>query len=535
MKVFLTNPPLNMAETPLQYHRPLIPLGLAYLGAMLEDKFSEGAWSRHFARQASGETSRPYVPSAAVAAQDNMLLSFYRRYSYDSLRLAIEAHAADADALFIGLSVLSDGMVGARTILTNLRRDFPFAQILVGGPHATSFPDDFYVDVAGRRGPLADYVVQNEGELAIIGIIDGLLENAELAKQHGPTLGINPDLCRFYPDYRIINGGQFGATESRQRKHVLDTLPAPAYFLFEDENGELPYEPDVRYGLEAPAANINSSRGCPHKCTFCTIPLLVPGYRSHSPERMAETVRFLVNRYGVKSIFFREDNFMFEGAHSGDDRWDDVERFCDLVHDVAPGLRWAIEARADNLLKPAGGNKARLDVLAAAGLSGIYIGVESGSDAMLKLYVKGSTIQQMSDAIRACSSRGIAVVTTACYGDPDIFLRRSYPLIDLEDDGYQLSILKQREQILECTRAFMDLHEIPPDRREEYALVGIPISAAYRLLDRERVTFPDLVEHFDPVTRYIYPKGFRWWSATVYDLKRLVRPYVSFSFQSVDS
>jgi hypothetical protein len=510
-------------------------MGLAYLGAMIEDKFSEGAWSRHFARRAAGQTSEAYVPSGAVAAQDNMLLSFYGHYSYDRLRTAIDAHAADADVLFIGLSILSDGMTGARTILTNLRRDFPFAQLLVGGPHATSFPYDFFIDPERRRGPLADYVVRNEGELAIIGIIDGLLENAEQAKRCGPSLGIDPSLCHFHTDYRVIDGGQYGVAEGRAKKHVLDTLPPPAYFLFEDEEGRLPYEPDFRYGLEAPAVNINSSRGCPHKCTFCTIPLLVPGYRTLSPERMVETIRFLVGRYGVRSVFFREDNFMFEGGRSDDDRWEDVERFCDLLQESGSGVRWAIEARADNLLKPGRGNSSRLDILAAAGLSGIYIGVESGSDAMLKLYVKGSTVEQMSEAIRGCTSRGIAVVTTACYGDPDIFLRRSYPLIDLEDNGYQLSILKQREQILASTRDFLDMHEIAADRREEYALVGIPISAAYRLLDRERETFPDLVEHYDPLTRYIYPKGFRWWSAAVYDLKRLVRPYVSFSFQPVDS
>lgn len=534
MKVFLTNPPLNMAETPLQYHRPLVPMGLAYLGAMIEDRFTEGAWSKHFDRQAKGGTQARYVPSGIVAAQDNMRHSFYGEYSYERLRSAIGAHAVGADPLFIGLSILSDGMSAGREILRRLRSDFPFATLMVGGPHATSFPHDFYVDVERRYGPLADYVVRNEGELAILGIIDGLLENAELARQHGPALGIVPESCEFGPDYRIIEGGQYGTTGTRSGEHVLDTLPPPAYFLFEDAGGALPYEPDMRYGLEAPAANINSSRGCPHKCTFCTIPLLVPGYRTLSPARMVEILRFLVNRYDVRSVFFREDNFMFEGTRSQDDRWADVERFCDMMSDVGPEIGWAIEARADNLLKPASGNRSRLDVLASAGLKGIYIGVESGSDAMLKLYVKGSTVQLMSEAIRACEDRDIAVVATACYGDPDIFLRRNYPLIDLADHAYQLAVLKQREQILEDTRGFMEAHRIPADRREEYALVGIPISAAYRLLERERCQFPDLVEHFDPVTRYIYPKGFRWWSDTVYELKRRVRPYVSYSYQAAE-
>lgn len=523
-----------MAETPLQYHRPLAPMGLAYLGAALEDRATGGAWSRHVADVALGGEARRYIPSGAVAAQDNMFLSFYGHYSYDLLRRNIEAFAGESQELLIGLSVLSDGMHAARDMLRRLRLDFPFAQLVVGGPHPTAFPRDFYMSNESREGALADYVVQNEGELALAAIAEGLLATEELLRRNGPPLGIDPTLCDYGDDLKIIDGGQYGAGLPASQKHVLDALPPPAYFLFEDDKGDWPYEPDYRYGLEAPAANINSSRGCPHKCTFCTIPVLVPGYRTLSPARMVELVSYLTHRYRVKSVFFREDNFMFEGRTPQEGRWPDVEEFCTLAKAAAPGLKWAIEARADNLLDPTGNGRTRLEVLKDAGLSGIYIGVESGSDAMLKLYVKGSTVQAMSEAIHACQAQGIAVVATACYGDPDIFLRRSYPLIDLQDNDYIYATLVQRERILQETRAFMDAHSIPADRREEYALAGIPVSAAYRLLSREQTQFPGLVEHQDPVSRYIYPKGFRWWSSAVYDLKRRVRPYVSYTYMSAD-
>jgi hypothetical protein len=175
------------------------------------------------------------------------------------------------------------------------------------------------------------------------------------------------------------------------------------------------------------------------------------------------------------------------------------------------------------------------DALLSAGLSGIYIGVESGSDAMLKLYVKGETVNSMSDAIRACADRGIAVVATTCYGDPDIFLRRNYPSINLADQSYSFALIKQRESVLHDTRTFMDKHHIPTDRLEEYALVGIPVSAIYNVLDKHRHKVPSLVEHFDPVSRYIYPKGFRWWADHLYEHKRRVRPLVSYEFRDAES
>ena len=529
VKVFLTNPPLNMAETPLQYHRPLVPLGLGHLGGMIEDASTDGAWSRYVAERAAGTRVEPYRRSSVVAAQDNMLLSFYGQYSYEQLRRRIAAHSGlPSDELFIGMSILSDGMRNARDMLKKLRRDFPRAKLIVGGPHATFFPHDFYADPNVRHGPLADYVVRNEGELAILGIINGDLSTLQSTEQNGEKYDIDPATCTQDDGYLIIDGGQFGRLERGFGPHVLDALPPPAYFLFEDEEGRLPYEPDRRYGLEAPAANINSSRGCPHHCTFCTIPMLAPGYRTLSPSRVVELIKFLSSVYGISSIFFREDNFMYEGGSVDGSRWRDVEEVCSELSSALPGLRWAIEARADNLLQPSSYGQSRLDLLAAAGLSGIYMGVESGSELMLQRYVKEVKLPAISEAIQGCADRGIGVVTTACYGDQEVFCRRDYPNLV---EPVSSETFRMREEILRATRAFLDQNRIPADRREEYALTGIPVSALYKLLDRERHTYPALVENYDPVSRYIYPRGYRWWSNKIYNLKRRVRPYTSYEFQ----
>lgn len=532
-KLFLTNPPLNMAETPLQYHRPLAPMGLAYLGAMIEDVFTGGAWSRHVTDHAAGRTSKRYRPSGVVAAQDNMFLSFYHGYDYAHLRDKISAFAGRDPDLYIGLSVLSDGMRAAKKMLRQLRRDFPNAVLLVGGPHATSFPGDFYDDPEERRGRLVDFVVKNEGERVILGILEGKLGDLESVERHGARYGVSAARCSFSADgYRVIDGGQYGADATAMGAHVLDTLPPPALFLFEDESGELPYQPDTRYGLQGPAANINSSRGCPHRCTFCTIPTLAPGYRTLSPQRILEILRFMQRRYSVTSVFFREDNFMYEGGTLAGDRWPDVEAFCEELPSAAPGLNWAIEARADNILQQTSRGGSRLEMMRRAGLSGIYMGVEAGSDAMLKLFVKGSTVHTMSEAIKACGEHGVAVVATSCYGDPDLLLRREHGLVDLENDAYLERIAQQRDELLRVTRDFMDAHEIPLDLREEYALVGIPVSALYRVLERAQESHPALVHRYDPVTRYIFPKGFDWWATKIYTVDRGVRGYYGASFKA---
>ena len=532
-RVFLTNPPLNMAETPLQYHRPLVPLGLAYLGAMLEQAFSGGAYEDSVSARLRGTQMGRYPTSGCVGAADNMRLSFYGKYDFRRLLDRMEGFFTDADPdrQFIGVSVLSDGMRAARHMLRAFRLRFPAAKIIVGGPHATVFPYDFYEDPESRQGPLADFVVRNEGEQAILAIVRREIDTPRQLCESAERLGISLATCDYSdPDYRIIDGGQYRGASSSPVGHVLDQLPVPAYFLFE-EDGRLPYEPDGRYGLGDPAANINSSRGCPHHCSFCTIPKLVPGYRTLSPERMVEIVEFLNREYGVQSVFFREDNFMYAGGTLGGDRWPDVAEFCQRLLEKHLRINWAIEARADNLLASSGiEGKSRIELLRGAGLSGVYVGVESGSDVMLKLFVKSASVSEMSQALRACQAQGIAVIATALYADPDLLLKARFASVDLNAPEYQRGIVEQRESILTQTRAFLDKHEIPFERREEYAMVGIPISATYQVLDQYRRQYPGLVEHYDDASRYLYPKGFQWWSTKVYDAKRGVRPYFGYNY-----
>lgn len=230
-------------------------------------------------------------------------------------------------------------------------------------------------------------------------------------------------------------------------------------------------------------------------------------------------------RYNIASLFFREDNFMYEGGTLAGARWDDIETLSKELPTAAPHLKWAIEARADNLLQQTSTGGSRLALMKSGGLSGIYMGVEAGTDAMLKLYVKGSNVHAMSEAIKACQASNVAVVATACYGDGDLLLKRAHAFIDVNDRAYNARMEIERRELLLATRGLMDAHQIPKEHREEYALLGIPVSALYRVLVKGREAYPALVEDYDPVTRYIFPKGFNWWANQIYNAQHGVRSH----------
>ena len=49
-----------------------------------------------------------------------------------------------------------------------------------------------------------------------------------------------------------------------------------------------------------------SSRGCPHKCIFCSNPVWrssVQKFRLREPKHIAEEIGLLYNRYGVKEFY----------------------------------------------------------------------------------------------------------------------------------------------------------------------------------------------------------------------------------------
>jgi len=210
------------------------------------------------------------------------------------------------------------------------------AKIIVGGPHTSVYPETLNEDI--------DFIVQGEGEQAIIDILEGK------AKQR---------ILR-YP--RIKN---------------LDSLPTPAYGVFK----ELPYRDRVPWFKTKPVWVMNTSRGCPFNCVFCNVKdIWGREYTCFSSNRVVEDMKFLQKTYGVKGIYFREDNFTCSRKR--------VERICNLLMKGNVNMNWCCETRVDTL------DEHVIERMSAAGCKAFYVGFESGSQRMLNIYNKGTKVEQ---------------------------------------------------------------------------------------------------------------------------------------------
>lgn len=233
-------------------------------------------------------------------------------------------------------------------------------KIIIGGPHTTVCLDTI--------PEFVDFIVQGEGEQAILDIIEGNVSERILK----------------YP-----------------RVKDLDHLPMPAWDYFI----KLPYNWSGEWFTEKPIFTMNTSRGCPYRCSFCSVgSIWGKRYTYFSAERIADEVEYLVRQYNAKGIYFREDNFTFNKNR--------VIDFCNSLLKKGIKIQWVCESRVDTL------DKDIVELMAKAGACGFYFGVESGSQRILNALKKDITVDQIIYSFDLCHQFGIKAAASILVGAP---------------------------------------------------------------------------------------------------------------------
>lgn len=480
-RVVLATPPVYQAPLPLEVHLPMIPQGPAMIAAVLR------ARGHH------------------VACFDAYERSCRRGY-FDASEFA-EFLLAERPG-WLGLSVYSDGFPSALRMIEVAKAVLPDCAIVVGGPHFTLFPDAVTTDV--------DFVVVGEGELPMAALVEDMLPITSSVSDRREVLflvAVNParsalgapvfhvseraehkvggaDIQAVAAEIRRATNGHscVVSMQGRLANETLGRLPYPAYDLF--------LGPDVTYqfdepalGLDGPMLNLNTSRGCTYGCSFCSVEgVWGKSYRWFPTDWILGLVAELQQRYGLRSVFFREDEFIMRPRaasawRSGAEGQDDVLALARGLH--ALGVRWAVENRAD-----AFGSSDRAEyyfkTLATLGLAGVFVGVESASDRVrnqiLNKHLAEGTLRAFFSWAHEADVRTVANVM---YG-----VRRRVGgelLCDTREDWAATDAL---------------LAALRPTRVDRYVYVGVPVSPLY--FDHLERGDYDLID----VNGYLYPRAF---------------------------
>ena len=281
----------------------------------------------------------------------------------------------------LALSVMpGPQLVSAVPLSKAIKARYPSLPIVWGG----NFPSLYPAPVL--NAPFVDWVIRGQGETTfaeLLEVMDGKRDARDVA-----------GLC-----FRNSDGSHHIGAE----RHWMgpNELPAPPYHKIRVADYLHPTFLGARSGV------YQSSIGCPYGCKFCGV-ISVFGSREkqQAPARTVEHLSYLVREHGMDSLHFYDNNFFVGEDHARE-----------LAERMAPlGLKWWCEARVDALVRYSEDTWA---LLKRAGLTMMFCGAESGSDAVLKKMNKGTTTAQILEVAERSKRHAIIPEFSFVFGDPD--------------------------------------------------------------------------------------------------------------------
>lgn len=224
--------------------------------------------------------------------------------------------------------------------------------------------------------------------------------------------------------------------------------------LIEDLDS-LPFPVRTEAMMRLSEVNLQGSRGCYGRCTFCYInPFYGHGshWRGRSPENIVAEIDEIIAKWGKRKFYFTDPNFFGPGER-GQRR---ARHLASLLKER--NITFGIEARVNDI------HDKTIKALVDAGLRDILIGLESGRDESLQRLNKMTTVAQNERALEILRNNGIEPNVGFIMFEPDStledirtnfeFLKRNHLLENL---AFTANVLYHHQIILMGTPAFQQL------------------------------------------------------------------------------
>jgi len=236
----------------------------------------------------------------------------------------------------IGITSTTISYIPATQIAKAAKEASPSSKIVIGGVHVTFTSHDTL-----KECPWIDIVVRGEGERPILRLAEGLpIEKIEgVSYRKGKEIIDNPCGAFLMPD----------------------EIPVPAYDMLDMS----------KYSYVV----LMCTRGCPYECSFCELPIVHGKKIRYRPvDAVSKELELALSLNPNLEIRY-EDEFM--GL--------DVKRTSKILEIIKSKNVGQFRAAT----RPDGLNEEVLKKLKAAGCTNLYIGMESGSDDVLKFNKRG--------------------------------------------------------------------------------------------------------------------------------------------------
>ena len=352
MKILLIDPPFKRFTGFVNFY---FPVGLAYLAATV---------------RISGHKTAIFDVDALQKGSDLDFSNEYKKLELYRQGLNNDTHVVWRDIENI-LENYKPDLVGITAMTTKfgsvlktaevVKRYNPECMVVTGGPHPTFLAEQTL------KSKDIDMVVRGEGEKTFLELIKAIESNSDL----GAVQGIS-----FKRDGSIIH--------NQPRKFIedLDQIPFPARDLLMNQKNYTSEDVGI----------IMTSRGCPFNCSYCCH-MWQKKVRNRSVDNVIKEIKEVKQQYGTRQFEFKDDTFTLNRKR--------IIQLCEGLISEKLKINWGCTTRADLI------DEELIKKMKKAGCNVIKLGIETGSEKILKDTKKGVTFEQMREAAKLLNKHNL--------------------------------------------------------------------------------------------------------------------------------
>ena len=292
------------------------------------------------------------------------------------------------EVLCIGVSCMTGTQISSALDIS--RRYHGIVPIVWGGVHPTLVPGQTIENQA------IDHVIRGDGERAFRDLLIRLQGGSPEKESADQQIELSDfdDFTQHYVDFK---------------SYPVDER----YFVNRD-------------GLTR-AFNVETSRGCPHRCAYCHNSAIHPHYRTIQPQMVLDILDQLIDEYSIRGVVFQEDNFLANRKRAN----------TILSGLITRHLRWKANARLSYV---GSFTNPFMDLIEDSGCSVLQFGVESGSQRILDLIRKDLSVEDILVWNKRLASRAFFVRYNFIVGFPTEQPKEIQATLDLmkrlQDDNH---------------------------------------------------------------------------------------------------
>ena len=370
MRILLINPPyqrLNELHASVSF-----PTGLGYIASVLDQA---GYHVRIYDANLSCKEDYPELTFTKHVQNHHKLYDALVDKDHHVWR-EVSDILHDFQPDLVGITSVTITYPVARKVASLVKEYSSDCPVVIGGSHATVCAESVLKDGS------FDYVVRGEGEQTLLELVQFLEED---------TLPL-----REIAGLSYLQNGNMWHNPPRSFINNLDSIPYPRRELLINYELYLPWE----------ACTIITGRACPHSCTFCTSRALWGRkVRFRSLPNVIEEIKYLATLYEQPYIYFIDDTFTLDRRR--------VEELCTSLLSEGVRVPWDCATRADLV------NDEICQRMREAGCRTVGLGVESGSERILRRIKKRVTIDDIRRAVKILKRNGLTWDCFFMVGFPD--------------------------------------------------------------------------------------------------------------------